>query len=76
MRDVKANSSRWLKEFVPSFSWQDGGGAFSVSPKDLDAVRRYLATQEDHHARVGFLEELEGFLTRYGIEFDRRYLDA
>lgn len=74
LRDVKANSSRWLKEFVPVFAWQDGGGAFSVGPQDLGAVRDYLAGQEDHHRIEEFKEEFVRFLRKYEIEFDEKYV--
>jgi putative transposase len=32
IRDLKANSSRWMSEKHHEFSWQQGFGAFSVSP--------------------------------------------
>jgi REP element-mobilizing transposase RayT len=32
VRDLKANSSRWMRENGLAFSWQEGFGAFSVSP--------------------------------------------
>jgi putative transposase len=75
MRDIKSNSSRWLKELVPDFAWQDGGGAFSVGPMDLDAVKAYLASQQEHHRHVGFREEFVAFLRKYGIEFEEKYLE-
>jgi REP element-mobilizing transposase RayT len=31
IRDLKANSSRWMSENYPGFSWQEGFGAFSVT---------------------------------------------
>ena len=74
MRDVKANSSSWMKEFVPNFAWQDGGGVFSVGPVDVPVVRRYLQTQEEHHRAEGFKEEYLKFLNKYEIEYDLRYV--
>jgi REP element-mobilizing transposase RayT len=68
MRDVKANSSSWMKEFVPGFGWQDGGGAFTVGPQDIDSVLSYLATQEEHHRKVDFKTEYVSFLKKYNIE--------
>jgi putative transposase len=32
------------------FGWQDGYGAFSVSPHDVDMVARYIQNQKQHHA--------------------------
>jgi putative transposase len=38
MRDLKANSSRYLNEKRGGFAWQDGYAAISVSPSRVDAV--------------------------------------
>ena len=76
MRDVKANSSRWIKEFIPDFAWQDGGGAFSVGASDLDAVREYFAGQEEHHRTLSFKEEFVRFLKKYEVEYDPDYVFA
>ena len=43
------------------FHWQDGYAAFSVSPKDLDAVRDYIRFQERHHANISFETEWERY---------------
>lgn len=74
VRDAKANSSRWLKQHVPGFAWQDGGGMFSVGPREVPAVKKYLARQEEHHRTVSFEEEYIGFLKRYGIRYEPRYV--
>jgi REP element-mobilizing transposase RayT len=42
VRDLKANSSRWMSENGPRFSWQEGFGAFSVSPSQVAAVKTYI----------------------------------
>src|SRR4051812_12395260 len=51
VRDLKANSSRFMKTKVPLFSWQDGYAGISVSPSQIDAVKKYLAAQEQHHRK-------------------------
>ena len=39
MRDLKKDSSTWVKEnFNRSFSWQEGYAAFTVSPSATDSV--------------------------------------
>jgi len=43
VRTLKCNSSRWLRETKPLFAWQEGYGAFSVSPSHIDRVRHYIA---------------------------------
>jgi REP element-mobilizing transposase RayT len=70
---VKANSSKWLNdERFPDrrFAWQEGYAAFSVSESAVEDVRRYIATQKEHHRRMTFHEELAAILTKHGIEFD------
>jgi putative transposase len=70
---MKANSSRWLKTKggpLRHFQWQAGYGAFSVSPSQVETVRRYIARQAEHHRRVTFQEEYEDLLRRQGFAFD------
>ena len=56
LRDLKADSSEWIHREIGKavFVWQKGYGAFSVSPSNLDAVRRYGANQEAHHRDTRF----------------------
>jgi|ERR1051325_302644 REP element-mobilizing transposase RayT len=45
VRDIKANSSRFLKRAFPGmrrFAWQNGYGIFSVSESKSLSVRRYI----------------------------------
>jgi REP element-mobilizing transposase RayT len=71
VRDLKANSSRFMKANVPGFSWQDGYAAISVSPSQIEAVRRYIASQGEHHRKRTFDEEFLALLDRAGIPHDR-----
>ena len=77
MKDVKKDSSAWIKtkgkEFA-NFYWQDGYGAFSVGAKELHGVKKYIASQKEHHRKRSFREELIEFLDEYGIQYDERYL--
>jgi hypothetical protein len=34
----------------------------------------YIAGQEEHHRKISFQDEFRGFLKRYEIEFDERYV--
>jgi REP element-mobilizing transposase RayT len=77
MRDLKKNSSVWISETipVPSFHWQEGYAAFTVSASVKASVRQYIAGQEEHHRHKTFREELVEFLKKSGIDYDERYLD-
>jgi len=77
MRILKTNSSRWVHETWPrttDFGWQAGYGAFSVSQSNAEAVRAYIADQENHHRHLTFKDEFLAFLRRHEIEFDERYI--
>lgn len=76
LREIKSVSSKWVHEELnkPLFSWQEGYGAFTVSPSQLDAVKRYIANQEEHHHKKTFQEEYLEFLKLSGIEYDEKYL--
>ena len=75
LRDLKKESSTWAKDnFNRRFAWQEGYAAFTVSPTATDSVRRYIATQEAHHRKRSFVDELRELLNAAGIEFDEKYL--
>ena len=77
MRDVKANSSKWIHETFPaaaSFQWQTGYAAFTVSTSAARDVIRYLEHQDEHHQTRTFEQEFVEFLRRHGIEFDERHV--
>jgi putative transposase len=76
MREVKGDSSRWIKQTfgLPKFAWQEGYGGFTVSPPDLEKVRSYVLNQEKHHQKSTFKDEYLGMLRRGLVEFDDRYL--
>jgi REP element-mobilizing transposase RayT len=77
LRVLKTNSSRWAHERWPErrlFGWQTGYAAFSVSKSNLEAVRTYIANQEQHHKKIDFREEFVTFLKKNGITYDDRYI--
>ena len=74
---VKANSTGWIhKEFSnrPAFAWQVGYAAFSVSHSQKPNVLDYIASQEEHHRKMSFKEELVAFLQKHEIDYEDRYL--
>jgi putative transposase len=77
MRITKHRSSKWIHETFPmmaDFAWQEGYAAFSVSKSQEPVVRRYIATQEQHHQREDFKAEFVRLLTAHGVEFEHRYV--
>ena len=77
VEEFKRGSSKWMKtkgrEYA-DFYWQNGYGAFSIGQSMVDDVRKYIASQDEHHRAVTFEEEFRTFLERYGVEFDERYV--
>jgi REP element-mobilizing transposase RayT len=73
---IKKASSDWARREMGynKFHWQDGYSAFTVGRKGIEDLRRYIATQEEHHRTKTFEEEYRQFLKAHGIEFDERYL--
>ena len=75
VEEVKKESSKWAKEVVhPEFYWQNGYGAFSVSPSNVEDVRAYIANQEKNHRDRDFQNEFREMLRANEIEWDERYV--
>lgn len=77
MRDIKANSSKWIneKKFVKGkFQWQEGFGAFSYSQSQIDVVIKYIEQQKQHHSKKSFKGEYVDLLQKFKIKFDEKYL--
>ena len=76
VRDIKANSSSFIKEkkFVSNFSWQTGFGAFSYSKSRSLKVVNYILDQPKHHKRKTFREEYLEFMKKFEIEYRDEYL--
>ena len=71
VQKLKGSSSRWMGV---GFSWQEGYGAFSVSPSQIDVVKRYIQNQDEHHRKRSFEQEFVRLLRNCGIEYDERYV--
>ena len=55
LQEVKSHSSKWMKtkgDDLSNFYWQDGYGAFSVNPAEIDKVISYIANQKQHHSKL------------------------
>jgi putative transposase len=76
MCEVKRASSAWAHDTIgiQRFAWQEGYGAFSISPSQVDSVVRYTLDQKRHHQKRSFQEEYRALLQQAGIEYDERYL--
>lgn len=77
MEEVKSHSSKWIKTKgieYENFYWQNGYGAFSVNPTELEIVKNYISNQEEHHKKKTFQEEFLAFLKKYNVDYDEKYV--
>jgi REP element-mobilizing transposase RayT len=68
VKELKRVSNAWLKERgrdYADFEWQGGYADFSASQSNLEAVKQYIATQEEHHRKVSFQDELRALLRKH-----------
>jgi REP element-mobilizing transposase RayT len=75
MRDLKRSSSNWIAEnHEPTFAWQDGYAAFTVSVSNCEVVREYIQNQPEHHRRISLQSELVRLLKKHGVKYDEKFL--
>jgi putative transposase len=77
VKEMKRASSLWAKQKSPEwglFQWQAGYGAFSVSQSQKHRVEAYIGSQEEHHRKLSFQDELRQLLRKHEIAFDERYV--
>ncbi len=76
-QEIKNNSSKFINEegwLKHKFAWQSGYGAFSYGQSQIEAVKQYIANQQEHHKKHTFREEYLRLLEIFQIEFDDKYL--
>ncbi len=64
---IKGESSNWINKndlTKTKFIWQDD--YWAVSESHLKSVREYIKSQEEHHKKVTFSQEIEIFMNKYG----------
>ena len=77
VQKIKAHSSKWIKTkdvSLANFFWQDGYGAFSVNPSEVEVVINYIKNQHEHHSKKNFKEEYSAFLNKYEVEYNEKYV--
>jgi putative transposase len=77
VRDIKVNSSIWLKTcgLFPLFeAWQEGYSAFTYSIREKNAIINYIKNQKEHHAKEIYTDELIRLLKENDIEYNAQFL--
>ena len=49
------------------FQWQEEYFAVSVSESQVNAVRKYIRNQEEHHKMKTYMQEYDEFIQKYGF---------
>jgi len=76
MRDMKSNSSVWMKEtgkFISFNGWAEGYAALTYAWKDKNMIVNYIINQQEHHKNETYEEELKRLLEEFGIAYDEKY---
>jgi REP element-mobilizing transposase RayT len=71
MQYLKGESSFWinsLKMFPYHFAWQDDYFAVSIGQSQVERVRRYIQSQDQHHQRITLDDEIKLLEEKYGFE--------
>jgi putative transposase len=77
IEELKSHSSKWMKNHdqgINEFYWQNGYGAFSVNPSEIETVKQYISIQHEHHSKNSFQDEYRAFLKKYNVAYDERYV--
>ena len=76
VEEVKTASSKWAKSnaLLTHFAWQNGYGAFSVSPSKVLEVKQYIENQTVRHRRQSFEDEMRKVFRAHGVDYDERYV--
>ncbi|WP_417611722.1 IS200/IS605 family transposase [Owenweeksia hongkongensis] len=77
VQKLKANSSKFInqKEWMDyGFAWQKGFGAFSYAKSQTKQVVDYILNQKEHHKKMSFEEEYLGFLEKFDVDYDSKYV--
>ncbi len=77
VRDIKANSSKWINDnnkVIGKFEWQLGFGAFTIGQSSVKHIIEYIKNQEIHHTKKRFREEYIEFLIAYEVDFKPDYI--
>jgi putative transposase len=71
MQLIKGESSFWLNKnglIATKFEWQKEYFAVSIGESQVNAVKKYIENQEEHHKKKSWDEEFEEFISKYNFK--------
>ncbi len=75
--DIKRSSTLWLRnkpEFPDFECWGKEYFACTVSFQDVEAVKKYIINQEEHHKKNNFEEEMKEWASTMNVYWDDNLL--
>lgn len=69
---IKGESSFWINQnklTENKFVWQDDYWAVGASESHLQSIRDYIHSQEEHHSKNSFTDEVNVFMEKYGWSY-------
>ena len=74
MKRLKQQSSVWAKTKFSLFEgWSREYAAFSCSFSERDRIIEYIKSQEEHHRKKTFEEEIDAIFAAYGFQFNHEW---
>lgn len=73
VKTIKQSSTNWLRnnpDFPMFDKWQEGFFASVVSYDGIESCKKYIMSQESHHAIYPFFTEMEKLVLANGLEWD------
>ena len=64
VQKITANSSGWINKqgfLKDKFEWQGGGATYSISRTHVEALRKYIRSQKEHHKKVSVVHFADSF---------------
>ena len=71
MQLIKGESSYWFNKagfITTKFNWQKEYFAVSVSESQVETVKNYISSQEEHHKKKTWEEEYNEFIRHYDFK--------
>ncbi len=67
---IKAGSSKWMHDAIGKklFTWQVSFGGFTIGISQIEATKRYIARQKEHHRGRDFKSEWKMILAKHGLK--------
>ena len=77
VKSVKVSANLWMKsreDFKNFDNWSEGYFACTCGHKDRHNLINYVKSQQEHHKKESFRDEMIRLFKEAGLDFDERFL--